>query len=67
MDKLNFLELVIIAQSLDVNFDALIPASELACVDTKSSKFLFSERNWDTLHTLLLVLNEIYKQRPLLF
>lgn len=67
MEKLDFEELVIIASSLDVNYEALICEKESQRADTSSSAYKYSEQNWDTMHTLMIILDELYTLRPLPF
>lgn len=67
MANITFEELKIIADSLEVNYDALMNDEQTQKLDKTSATFKYSEKQWDCLHALMVILDELYKNRPLPF
>ena len=67
MEKITFKELKIIAESLDVNYEALMDEEQSRKLDESSPSLKFSEKQWDCVHALMVILDELYKFRPIPF
>ena len=67
MGQITFKELKIIAESLDVNYEALMDELQSRKLDETSPSLKFSEQQWDCVHALMVILEELYKFRPLPF
>ena len=67
MAKITFEELKIIADSLDVNYEALMNDDQVRKLEQPSQSVAFSEKQWDSVHALMNILDELYKYRPLPF
>ena len=67
MGQITFKELKIIAESLDVNYEALMDEEQSRKLDESSPSLKFSEKQWDCVHALMVILDELYKFRPIPF
>lgn len=67
MANITFEELKIIADSLEVNYEALMKDEQSRKLDESSPSVKYSEQQWDCLHALMVILDELYKYRPLPF
>lgn len=67
MANITFEELKIIADSLEVNYEALMKDEQSRKLDESSPSVKYSEQQWDCLHALMVILDELYKFRPLPF
>lgn len=67
MANITFEELKIIADSLEVNYEALMNDEQSRKLDESSPSVKYSEQQWDCLHALMVILDELYKYRPLPF
>ena len=67
MANITFEELKIIADSLEVNYEALMNDDQSRKLDKNSPSLKFSEKQWDCVHALMVILDELYKFRPLPF
>lgn len=67
MANITFEELKIIADSLEVTFEALMNDEQSRKLDEHSPSLKFSEKQWDYVHALMVILDELYKFRPLPF
>lgn len=67
MANITFEELKIIADSLDVNYEALMNDDQVRKLEQPSQAVAFSEKQWDSVHALMVILDELYKFRPLPF
>lgn len=67
MANITFEELKIIADSLDVNYEALMNDEQSRKSGETSPSLKYSEKQWDRVHALMLILDELYKFRPLPF
>lgn len=67
MANITFEELKIIADSLEVNYEALMNDDQSRMLDKTSPSMKYSEQQWDCVHGLMVILDELYKFRPLPF
>lgn len=67
MAQITFEELKIIADSLEVNWEALMNDEQSQKLDKTSPSLKYSEKQWDCVHALMVILEELYKFRPLPF
>lgn len=67
MANINFEELKIIADSLDINYEALMNDEQSRKLDETSPSLKYCEQQWDCVHALMVILDELYKFRPLPF
>lgn len=67
MANITFEELKIIADSLEVNYEALMNDDQSRKLDKTSPSMKYSEQQWDCVHALMVILDELYKFRPLPF
>lgn len=67
MANINFEELKIIADSIDVNYEALMNDEQSRKLDETSPSLKYCEKQWDCVHALMVILDELYKFRPLPF
>lgn len=67
MANITFEELKIIADSLEVNYEALMKDEQSRKLDESSPSVKYSEQQWDCVHALMVILDELYKFRPLPF
>lgn len=67
MVQVSFEELKIIADSLEVNYEALMSDDQSRKLDITSPSMKYSEQQWNCVHALMVVLEELYKLRPLPF
>lgn len=67
MANITFEELKIIADSLDVNYEALMNHDQMRKLDKTSPSLKYSEKQWDCVHAQMVILDELYKFRPLPF
>lgn len=67
MANITFEELKIIADSLEVNYEALMKDEQSRKLDESSPSVKYSEQQWDCDHALMVILDELYKFRPLPF
>lgn len=67
MANITFEELKIVAESLDINYEALMNDEQSRKLDEPSPSLKFSEKQWDCVHALMVILDELYKFRPLPF
>ena len=67
MAQITFEELKIIADSLEVNYEALMNDDQVRKLDQTSTSMKYSEKQWDCVHALMVILDELYKFRPLPF
>ena len=67
MTQITFEELKIIAGSLDINYEALMNDEQSRKLNEPSKAEAYSEKQWNRVHALLVVLDELCKFRPLPF
>ncbi len=67
MDKLSFITLKIMCCALKVDYTLLMDDSESRKCGPNSQALELSEDEWDKLHALQILVNELYKLRPLPF
>ena len=67
MANITFEELKIVAESLDINYEALMNDEQSRKLNETSPSLKFSEKQWDCVHALMVILDELYKFRPLPF
>lgn len=67
MANITFEELKIIADSLEVNYEALMKDEQSRKLDESSPSVKYSGQQWDCVHALMVILDELYKFRPLPF
>lgn len=67
MAQITFEELKIIADSLEVNWEALMNDEQSQKLDETSPSTKYSKQQWDCVHALMVILEELYKFRPLPF
>lgn len=67
MDKLSFKELRIMADAVKVDYSLLLNDSESRQCGPLSQALEISENEWDKLRTLQILIDELYKLRPLPF
>lgn len=67
MANITFEELKIVADSLEVNWEALMNDEQSQKLDKTSPSLKYSEKQWDCVHALMVILEELYKFRPLPF
>lgn len=67
MANITFEELKIVAESLDINYEALMNDEQSRKLNEPSKAEAYSEKQWDSVHALMVILDELYKFRPLPF
>ena len=67
MANITFEELKIVADSLEINWEALMNDEQSQKLDKTSPSMKYSEKQWDCVHALMVILEELYKFRPLPF
>ena len=67
MANITFEELKIVADSLEINWEALMNDEQSQKLDKTSPSMKYSEKQWDCVHALMVILEELNKFRPLPF
>lgn len=67
MEKLSFKDLRIMADAVKVDYSLLLDDSDSRICGPNSQAVDISEDEWDKLHALQILVNELYKLRPLPF
>lgn len=67
MAQITFEELKVISESLDINYEALMNDEQSRKLSEPSPSLKFSEKQWDCVHALMVILDELNKFRPLPF
>lgn len=67
MEKLSIKDLKIMADAVKVDYSLLLDDSESRHCGPNSQALEISEEEWDKLHALQVLIDELYKLRPLPF
>lgn len=67
MAQVSFKDLKIMADAVKVDYSLLLDDSESRQCGPNSQTDEISEKEWDKLHALQILVNELYKLRPLPF